>query len=54
MPRIACLIVPGLPHHLTQLGNRGERVFFEDVDYALCRNWLADPAASSASGPTAG
>jgi hypothetical protein len=28
------IVVPGLPHHVTQRGNRGERVFFEDGDYA--------------------
>jgi putative transposase len=42
MSRIARIVVPGLPHHVTQRGNRGERVFFEDGDYALYRDWLAE------------
>ena len=33
MARIARIVVPGLPHHVTQRGNRGERVFFSDADY---------------------
>ena len=37
LSRIARIVVPGLPHHVTQRGNRGERVFFEDGDYALYR-----------------
>ena len=40
MTRIARVVVPGLPHHVTQRGNRRERVFFEDGDYALYRDWL--------------
>ncbi len=32
MPRIARLIVPGLPHHIIQRGNRRQRVFFADSD----------------------
>lgn len=35
MARIARLVVPGLPHHVTQRGNRREQVFFEDGDYQL-------------------
>ncbi len=27
------------PHHVTQRGNRRERIFFEDGDYALYRDW---------------
>jgi hypothetical protein len=40
--RIARAVVPGLPHHVTQRGNRRERVFFEEGDYALYRDWLAE------------
>jgi len=32
MPRIARVIVPGLPHHITQRGNRRGDVFFGDDD----------------------
>ena len=40
MTRIARVVVPGLPHHVTQRGNRRERIFFEDGDYVLYRDWL--------------
>lgn len=33
MPRIARLVVPGYPHHVTQRGNRRQRTFFEEADY---------------------
>ena len=42
MTRIARDVVPGLPHHVTQRGNRRERVFFEEADYALYRDWLGE------------
>jgi putative transposase len=32
MPRIARVVVPGCPHHVTQRGNRREDVFFADED----------------------
>ena len=41
MTRIARIVAPGLPHHVTQRGNRRERTFFEDSDYALYRDRLA-------------
>jgi putative transposase len=41
MARIARFIAPGLPHHVTQRGNRRERVFFSDDDYTLYRGLLA-------------
>jgi putative transposase len=40
MTRIARAVVPGLPHHVTQRCNRRERVFFEEGDYALYRDWI--------------
>jgi len=33
MARLARIVVPGLPHHVTQRGNRRETVFFKDADY---------------------
>lgn len=33
MSRFARVVVPGLPHHVTQRGNRREQVFFGDGDY---------------------
>ena len=41
MARIARFVVPGLPHHVTQRGNRRETVFFSDLDYELYRDLLA-------------
>ena len=32
MPRLARVVVPGLPHHVTQRGNRRQRTFFRDGD----------------------
>lgn len=33
MARLARVVVPGLPHHVTQRGNHREKVFFGDDDY---------------------
>jgi putative transposase len=33
MPRNARIVIPGVPHHVTQRGNRREPVFFEEGDY---------------------
>jgi putative transposase len=35
MARLPRLVIPGIPHHITQRGNRRERTFFEEGDYAL-------------------
>jgi len=32
MPRVARIIAPGLPYHVTQRGNNGQEVFFVDDD----------------------
>ena len=34
MARLARLVIPGLPHHVTQRGNRRQQTFFNDGDYA--------------------
>ena len=47
MARIARVVVPGLPHHVTQRGNRRERVFFEEGDYALYRDLSASACRKS-------
>lgn len=49
MPRHARIVVPGLPHHVTQRGNRRAQVFFEDRDYRLFRNLLAEAVRKSGS-----
>lgn len=45
MARLARIVIPGIPHHVTQRGNRRLPVFFEDADYetylALLREWCA-------------
>ncbi|HKN26907.1 MAG TPA: hypothetical protein VJY34_03100 [Roseiarcus sp.] len=41
MTRIARIVAPGLPHHVTQRGNRAEKIFFEPEDYRLYKDWLA-------------
>ena len=33
MARLARVVIPGLPHHVTQRGNHREAVFFGDDDY---------------------
>jgi putative transposase len=35
MPRAARLVLPGIPHHVTQRGNRRQPTFFSEADYAL-------------------
>lgn len=47
MARLPRVVLPGIPHHVTQRGNRREQVFFEDGDYALYLDLLADAAARS-------
>ncbi|WP_374234561.1 MULTISPECIES: transposase [unclassified Thiocapsa] len=47
MSRLPRLIVPGVPHHVTQRGNRRQRVFVEDDDDALYRDWLARACQSN-------
>lgn len=42
MARLARLVVPGLPHHVTQRGNGRQRTFFDDDDYALYRDLLSE------------
>jgi putative transposase len=42
MSRLARVVIPGLPHHVTQRGNGGARVFFTDADYRLYRDLLAE------------
>jgi len=41
MARLARVVIPGLPHHVTQRGNGRARTFFSEADYALYRDLLA-------------
>ncbi|UGY22180.1 transposase [Bradyrhizobium septentrionale] len=42
MARLARVVIPGHPHHVTQRGNGRARTFFGDSDYALYRDLLAE------------
>jgi putative transposase len=46
MARLARVVIPGLPHHITQRGNRRQQTFFNDGDYAayveLMRDWCRE------------
>lgn len=44
MARLPRLVLPGLPYHVTQRGNRRLQTFFCDEDYALYRDLLAEAA----------
>jgi putative transposase len=44
LPRLARIVVPGIPHHVTQRGNRRERVFFGPGDYSFYRRLLSEAA----------
>ena len=35
MARLARVVVPGIPHHITQRGNRRQQTFFGEEDFAL-------------------
>lgn len=45
MARLARVVAPGLPHHVTQRGNRRQQTFFEESDYQtyikLMAQWCA-------------
>ena len=47
MTRLARLVVPGLPHHVTQRGNRREAIVFEDGDHEIYRDLLAEQTAKA-------
>ena len=42
MARLARVVVPGIPHHVTQRGNRGLETFLREEDYATYRGLLAE------------
>lgn len=46
MARLARIVIPGIPHHVTQRGNGRQQTFFCDDDYALYRNLLKKHAAA--------
>ena len=42
MARLTRIVVPDLPHHVTQRGNRRQKLFVERGDYGLYRDLLAE------------
>jgi putative transposase len=42
MPRVARIVLPGVPHHITQRGNNRQDVFFADDDREVYLNLLRD------------
>jgi putative transposase len=49
MARLSRLVLPGYPYHVTQRGNRRSQTFFEDGDYELYRDLLAQAARRAGS-----
>jgi putative transposase len=47
MARIARLVDPDLPHHITQRGNRRQRTFFTEDDYEVYKALMARSCADS-------
>jgi putative transposase len=50
MARLARVVIPDLPHHVTQRGNGGQRVFFSAEDYAAYRDLMAKEAREAGVG----
>jgi len=42
MARLARVVIPGIPHHITQRGNRRQQVFFQDDDYDAYLELMAE------------
>ena len=49
MARLARIVAPGLPHHVTQRGNRGLETFFSEADYRAYLGLLAESCAQAAT-----
>ncbi len=47
MPRMARVVVPGCPHHVTQRGNRRQQTFFRDADYLTYLQIAAEALAEA-------
>jgi putative transposase len=46
MARLARVVAPGLPHHVTQRGNRRQQTFFCDEDYQTYLEIMAEWCAA--------
>ena len=42
MPRLARAVVPGVPHHVRQRGNRRQRTFFREEDFVLYTDLMSE------------
>ena len=42
MPRLARVVAPGVPHHVTQRGNRRQPTFFVEEDYSTYLEFMAE------------
>jgi putative transposase len=47
MTRLARKVIPGLPHRVTQRGNRREAIFFENGDHEIDRDMIAEQLRKS-------
>ena len=47
MPRMARVVVPDYPHHVTQRGNRKQRTFFRTADYRAYMRFVAQAKADT-------
>jgi putative transposase len=47
MPRLARVVIEDIPYHITQRGNRREKVFFATQDYQQYLDWLKGYARES-------
>jgi len=47
MARLARVVAAGVPHHVTQRGNRRQQTFFSDDDYAAYRELLTEGCRSA-------
>ena len=47
MARMARVVVPHFPHHITQRGNRKQRTFFSEGDYRAYLRFLVEEKASA-------
>ena len=47
MPRMARIVIPDFPHHVTQRGSRSQRTFFSDEDYQAYIDLLCELKADA-------
>lgn len=47
MARLPRIVLPNIPHHVTQRGNGRQQTFFEESDYALYLDLLAQAAENA-------